>query len=57
MAWDFATDPENQAQLGRADELARRGRAPKDPWATEWIPRKQAQAEYAEFLELEVGNL
>ncbi|QIX52668.1 acyl-CoA dehydrogenase family protein [Rhodococcus sp. DMU1] len=42
-----------------AKQVLRDYRAIDDMWPTAWIPKKQeaARAKYAEFLELEVGNL
>ncbi len=42
-----------------AKQVLRDYSASDDLWPTEWIPRKReaAQAKYAQFLELEVGNL
>jgi len=42
-----------------AKQVLRGYSASDDLWPTEWIPRKReaAQAKYAQFLELEVGNL
>ena len=42
-----------------AKQVLRDYRASDDIWPTEWIPRKRdaARAKFAEYLELEVGNL
>jgi acyl-CoA dehydrogenase len=41
-----------------AKQVLRDYHASDDLWPTQWIPRRReaAQAKYAEFLELEVGN-
>ena len=42
-----------------ARQVLRGYRGTEDTWPTEWIPRKReaARAKYAEYLDLEVGNL
>jgi acyl-CoA dehydrogenase len=48
----------NQLML-KARQVLRNYKASDDMWPREWIPRKRdaARAKFAEYLELEVGNL
>jgi acyl-CoA dehydrogenase len=55
----LADGPTEVHKVTVARQVLRDYKASDDVWPTEWLPKKQeaAKAKYAEFLELEVGNL
>jgi acyl-CoA dehydrogenase len=68
MAWDFETDPGYQGladgptevhKTTVARQVLRDYRAVDGMWPSEWIPAKieSARQQYADLLELQVGNL
>jgi acyl-CoA dehydrogenase len=55
----LADGPTEVHKVTVARQVLRGYKATDDMWPTEWIPKKidEAKAKYAEYLELEVGNL
>jgi acyl-CoA dehydrogenase len=55
----LADGPTEVHKVTVARQVLRDYKASDDMWPTEWIPRKidAAKTKFAEYLELEVGNL